>query len=54
MAARNQYSWKKRQKELNKKKKKEEKLKRKEEKKDQTDTGTNLEEAQSDQPELQE
>ncbi|NWH06087.1 hypothetical protein [Desulfobacter latus] len=54
MAARNQYSWEKRQKELNKKKKKEEKLKRKAEKKNQIDTGTDLEEVQSDQPELQE
>ncbi len=57
MAVRNQYSWEKRQKELNKKKKKEEKLKRKAEKKNQTDTGTDLEKAQPDQsgqPELQE
>lgn len=55
MAVRNQYSWEKRQKELNKKKKKEEKLRRKAEKKNQTDTGTDPEEKDlSDQPELQE
>jgi hypothetical protein len=60
MAVRNQYSWEKRQKELNKKKKKEEKLKRKAEKKNQADTGTDLEKVQpgqqdqSGQPELHE
>lgn len=53
MAVRNQYSWEKRQKELNKKKKKEEKLRRKAEKKNRTETGTDLEKAQSDQPEQQ-
>ena len=51
MAVRNQYSWEKRQKELNKKKKKEEKLKRKAEKKNPTDIGTDPEQ---DQPEQQE
>ncbi|MCW8800535.1 MAG: hypothetical protein OQK71_06385 [Desulfobacter sp.] len=57
MAVRNQYSWEKRQKELNKKKKKEEKLKRKAEKKNQAETGTDLEKAQAGQtgqPELHE
>ncbi|WP_319576483.1 hypothetical protein [uncultured Desulfobacter sp.] len=57
MAVRNQYSWEKRQKELNKKKKKEEKLKRKAEKKNQAETGTDLEKAQTGQtgqPELHE
>jgi hypothetical protein len=54
MAVRNQYSWEKRQKELNKKKKKEEKLKRKAEKKNLADTGSDPEQNQSDQPGLQE
>lgn len=43
MAVRNNYSWEKRQKELNKKKKKEEKLKRKAEKKALAETGVNAE-----------
>ena len=51
MAVRNQYSWEKRQKELNKKKKKEEKLKRKGEKKNQTDIGTDPEQGQPEQQE---
>ncbi len=50
MAVRNQYSWEKRQKELNKKKKKEEKRRRKAEKKD-TKTEADLEDGHPEEQE---
>ncbi len=50
MAVRNQYSWEKRQKELNKKKKKEEKRRRRAEKKD-TKTEADLEDGHPEEQE---